>query len=253
MSTYETPTEERTAHPTTTDLDVADPFSGGERHAREDAPTERAYQLLLEGAQQLDDALDRRLARTALLLCGRLGLRGGELAHLRTEWIDWRRSMLVIPRQDDCTKGRDGGICGYCRSRADERAAHTPGLSPTESAAQQWHPKTERAAREVPFGHSPRASLCLERFADSHDGWPLSKQGVNRRVDDAARAAEEIAVDDVYPHALRSAAAQHLAARGLGVLPLQAFFGWADVSTAMKYVAMSGEHTARALHLIHSR
>jgi integrase len=251
MSTFHDATEERTATtPTATSID---PFTDSERHARDDAPDERAFQLLLEGAYELEDDCDQRLARTAILLCGRLGLRAGELAHLSRDWVDWRKSIITIPRHDHCSKGRGNDICGYCRGRAKEWAGCEPDRDLERAEARQWHPKTERAARDVPFSFDPRSSLALERFLDHYDGWPMSRQAVNRRIQDAAEAAAEVDPDGIYPHCLRAAAAEYHAARGLDVLPLQALMGWSDISTAQRYVALSGEHTARALHLVHSR
>lgn len=37
-----------------------------------------------------------------ILLAGRLGLRTGEIQHVREAWIDWRRGEIVIPRHDPC-------------------------------------------------------------------------------------------------------------------------------------------------------
>ncbi|WP_407647937.1 tyrosine-type recombinase/integrase [Halarchaeum nitratireducens] len=116
-----------------------------------------------------------------------------------------------------------------------------------------WSPKTPAAAREIPFDFDPRASLAIERFFEDHDAWPHSRAVVNRRVKAAAEAAVEIDSGSIYPHALRATAATYHAGRGLDMLPLQSLFGWADLRTAQSYIASSGENTARALHMIHSR
>jgi len=122
-----------------------------------------------------------------------------------------------------------------------------------DALARTWMSKTEAAAREVPWDFDPRVSLVIERFFEEYSEWPVSRQAVNRRVAKAATLADEVSADDVYPHCLRATAATYMAARGLDVLPLQAMFGWADLKTAQRYIQSSGENTARALHMIHSR
>lgn len=222
--------------------------------SKELALSEREYQLLLEACGCLDDpyALE---ARFVVLVCGRLGLRGGELAHMRESWIDWRDNMIRIPRQQNCTKGRDGGICGYCRTCAEQRLEHADDEALTEADVErfQWLAKTDAAERAVPFDFDPRAQLCIERFFDRFDEWRWSRPVVNRRLDRALEAADDLAVESTTPHGLRATAATFHAGRGLDALPLQAMMGWSELSTARNYVKMSGENTARALRQIHSR
>jgi len=224
----------------------------GITHSKDDALSDREYQLLLEGAGKMRDYYGQQ-ARFVILLAGRLGLRAGEIAHMDASWVDWRRNMIVVPRHDPCSKGQDGGPCGYCRSQAHQRVDHNPEMTFGEAIEHAWSAKTDAAAREVPFDFDPRVELTIERFFDRFDAWPVSRQGVNRRVNRAAEEASQLDPDDIYPHCLRATAASTMAARGLKVLPLQAMFGWASLSTAQAYVAQSGENTARALHQIHSR
>jgi site-specific recombinase XerD len=132
-------------------------------------------------------------------------------------------------------------------------ADHNPELSVTEAKAHMWQAKTDSAARAVPFDFDPRTELAVERFFDRYTNYPHSRQSVNRRVDKAADAAPELDPTGLYPHALRATAATYHAGRGLDVLPLQGFMGWAQPSTAQCYVQHSPENTARALHQIHSR
>lgn len=238
MSTYTPPSQKR---------------SGTSRkHTKEDALSDREFQLLLEGAAGMRDYYGFQ-ARFVALIAGRLGLRAGEIAHMDESWVDWRRNMIVIPRHDPCSKGKDGGPCGYCRQCARQRVEHNDGLELDEALEYAWSAKTDAAAREVPFDFDPRVSLVVERFFDKYDAWPCSRQAVNRRVTRAAEEAPQLDASEVYPHCLRSTASTFHAARGLDVLPLQAMFGWADLSTAQRYIQKSGENTARALHGIHSR
>lgn len=201
-----------------------DPDDAESRKAKQDALGGRAYQLLLEGTQRIDDYKGQQ-ARLAVLLAGRLGLRAGEITHMRTSWVDWRRQMIVIPRRQDCDKGRNGGICGQCRQSAKQMVEYNPGLDIERAKAVTWAAKTEAAAREVPFGWSPRVELCLERFFERYDKWPLSQNVVNRRVNDAADAVDELMTSDIYPHALRATAGTYHAARGLRMLQLKSLMG----------------------------
>jgi integrase len=222
------------------------------RHSKEGALTDREFELLLEGARRLDE-YHRVGAEFVVLVGGRLGLRRGEIAHMTEEWVDWRERMIRVPKQEQCTKGRDGGVCGDCRKLAEQAAEHNPELSFEDALEQRWTPKTENAVRSVPFDWDPRAELAIERFFDEFDEYPRSVQSVNRRVKRAAEAADEIEASDVWPHGLRSTAATTHAARGLDIIPLQSLMGWADLSTARKYISSSGENTARALNRVHAR
>lgn len=222
------------------------------RHTFEDVLDTREYQMLLEGASRMKDAQDFQ-ARFIILVGGRLGLRPGEICHMRESWIDWRENMIDIPRFDPCEKGRDGGRCGYCVELAQQMDEYNEGISKSEALEMCWSPKTEAAARSVPFDFDSRAEIVVERFFDRYDQYPLSRTSINRRVKRAAKLADEISAEDVYPHCLRGTAATFHASRGLNAVSLQAMFGWASLSTAQKYIRKSGKATARELQNIHSR
>jgi len=215
-------------------------------HSKEDALSDREFELLVEGTYEMGDyyALE---ARFVCLVAGRLGLRAGEIVHMTEEWIDWRRRMIVIPAHEPCGKGRDGGLCGYCRQLAEQRAEHNADVSIDEALAERWTPKTKAAAREVPFDAHPRAELVVEAYFDRFHAFQTSKTGLNRRLNRAAEKADGLCPDDVRPHGLRATAATYFASRGLDVIALQSMFGWANLSTARNYLARSGENTARAI------
>ena len=106
-----------------------------------------------------------------------------------------------------------------------------------------WAPKTENAAREVYFDWSPRAELAIENYCDRFDRWMNSQTCINRRLDTALQHAPELDVDTTTPHGLRATAASYLAGRGLSTTALQAHFGWAQASTAERYIKNSPEAT----------
>lgn len=221
------------------------------RHSKEDALSEREFELLLEGATRLDDYYGDQ-AQFVILVLGRLGLRRGELTHLRESWIDWRQETISIPLQQDCHGERDGsGPCGTCRQLAKQRAEHSPDMTFDEALADQWTAKTPAASREVYFGFDARVRLHLQRFFENYDAWQWASAAVNRRVKKAAEAADELSTDDVRPHSLRATAATYHAGRGLETLSLMQMMGWAQLSTAEVYVSRNSRNTARQLDAIH--
>lgn len=121
------------------------------RHTHEDALTEREYVRLLDGCEHLPEP--RRFeARLICLLAGRLGLRGGEITHLRSEWLDWDRKLIRIPQHEPCD-------CGYCRRQGRQEAEHSGTLDFEQALADRWHPKTINSARIIPFDVSLRVEI----------------------------------------------------------------------------------------------
>lgn len=226
-------------------------------HSKEDALSDRRFELLLEGARKLGESdyyYDPDPLFTVHVL-GRLGLRRGELAHLSEEWIDWRNEMIVIPDHHDCSKGDGGAVCGYCHQLARQRVEYSDGtVSMDEALEWMWVPKTAAAAREIYFGFDARLKLAIERYFDSdaYDRYEASSTAVNRRVKKSAELAPELDREDVRPHSLRATAATYHAGRGLEMLPLMQMMGWAQPQTAEIYIGRSGTNTARQLDSIHS-
>jgi len=226
-------------------------------HSKEDALDDREFELLLEGARELarSDYYYDADPVFVIQVLGRLGLRRGELAHLSEEWIDWRNEMIVIPDHHQCAKGSDGDVCGYCRQLARQRVEYADGdLTMDEALEWMWVPKTEAAAREIYFGFDARVKLAVERYFSNpaYERFEASGTAINRRVKKAAEHAPELKPEDVRPHSLRATAATYHAGRGLELLPLMQFMGWAQPSTAEIYIGRSGTNTARQLDAIHS-
>lgn len=218
------------------------------RHSKEDALNEREFETLVEGTHRLDDDYFELESRLVVFLAGRLGMRAGEIAHMKGEWIDWHRDMIVIPRHEECTDGRDGGVCGHCRGSAKQMVEHNPGLTIDKAEELMWSPKTEAGAREIPLEASTRAKIILERYFERFDEFMASRGVVNRRVTRAAKAADDVVdADETYPHALRATCASHFAAREIDIVSLKSFMGWASYQTAENYLAESGKRTEKAL------
>jgi integrase len=213
------------------------------RHSHQDALDEPTYERLLDATAKLRQPYESECF-TVLILAGRLGMRAGEIAHLAEEWVDWDRNIIEIPQWDPC----DGG---YCRQQAMQAVGNHENLTLDEAMQQRWEPKTSGSARPIPFDFSDRVLACVEAFFEDHDEWPHSRASVNRRVDRAAEAAD-MDPSSIYPHALRATAATFHAYRGLAAVPLQSLMGWAQLSTAQKYIRLSGGATAKALRDVHS-
>ena len=271
-------------HHITTDEPGSGPSSRSEdyRHSKEDVLSRRAFVQLLDGARTLDSPYDFE-ARLCVYLAGKLGLRAGEIAHVETDWIDWHDNMIRIPEHEPCSKGSDGGICGYCRSRAEDRLLAN-NLTVTEAVAEirsefdadldddvliemaldrrdevnmtydaalaeRWNPKTENSVRAIPFDFDIRAQMCIEEFADRYDGFPRSRATVNRRIN---RAADAAGIEErVYPHALRATSASFHASRDVSPYSLMSIMGWNDIQTARSYIRASDETAAKEIRSKH--
>jgi hypothetical protein len=255
-------------------------------HSRDDALSAREFERLVDATYRMKSpqALE---ARAVLFICGRLGLRSGEAAHLSASWVNWSDNTLSIPEYDPCTSGtNDGEVCGYCRRRAvdevrarnlsiDDAVAALRQESPeraaemsdgelrdaaqdlrsdinrtvAEACADRWQPKTPHAARTTPFDFDARIPLVLESFFERFDGWEKSKATLNRRVNRVAEVADVDA--NVYPHALRATAASAHAARDVSAYSLMNTMGWSDIATARAYVASNDEQAAREIRSKH--
>lgn len=219
------------------------------RHSHQDAVSEQAYKQLLAATEQLNEPYDAE-CRLILLLAGRLGLRAGEITHLRGSWIDWQRELIRIPAHDPCDHGKDGAICGYCKKQSRQRVQKNDDVELEDALRERWSPKTRHSIRTIPFGFDDRVRDVLEEFFFHRERYPRSRCSINRRVN---RVAEAAGMDpsDVYPHCLRSTAATFHAYQGLPVAALQSLFGWAELSTAQKYVRLSGGATEQALDSVY--
>lgn len=207
------------------------------RHTHQDAPSARAFERLVDACDQLKEPY-RIEARLICLLAGRLGLRGGEIAHFSLRWLNWDCKLIRIPVFDSCN-------CGYCRRRARAEADNSDQLNYSHALAGRWQPKTAAVARVISFDASLRVEFCIEEFADRYEEFPKSPSTINRRLSEAAAQAD---VDGrVYPHCVRATAASYHSYREVTPVPLQGLMGWSDLTTAQKYIRISGTATARAI------
>lgn len=82
----------------------------------DEALRQPTFVRLYRGAFEIDDRERSLQAAYIILIAGRLGLRTGEIQHVREAWIDWRRGEIAIPRHDPCG-------CMNCWIAAKKKAA----------------------------------------------------------------------------------------------------------------------------------
>lgn len=220
-------------------------------HSKEDALSEREFELLVEASYDME-GYRKTETQLIIFLAGRLGLRAGEITHLNESWVDFQEKILSIPPHVDCQKGKNGGLCGYCKQQIRQAAEYND-LKYDKIKNNWWRPKTEAGIRGIPWDFSPRSQLAIERFFEDFNQYSHSYTSINRRIKSAAKISEELSPDDVYSHALRASAATYHASRGLETHALTSFMGWANMSTAHAYIARSDENTRRAIRATHSR
>lgn len=220
------------------------------RHVHEDALDDAEFEQLLTGAKQLPTPWNLE-AMFVVLATGRLGLRIGELAHARRSWVNFDTGLISIPSVEPCSKGRDGGLCGYCRRQTRRIAARDGSGDLAALREEYWQPKTTSAERAVPFGFAARVENIIEAFFEFHREVPFSVHTARRRVKLAAVVSS--LTRRIYPHCLRATAASKHAYRGLNVPALQAMMGWAKIETAEKYIRLSGGRTKAALNDIYDQ
>lgn len=219
------------------------------RHSHQDAVSEQTFERLVTATEGLEEPFYSE-CRFVLFAAGRLGMRAGEICHVRAGWIDWERSLLKIPLWDPCDHGENGGICGYCQDRARSAVEHDDELDMAAALEQRWEPKTSTSARTVPFDFSDRVRSEVQAFFFGRTEYPHSRASINRRVNRVLEAAG-LPRETAYPHSLRATAATFHAYRGLSAAALQALMGWSKLSTANKYVRISGGATQAALRDVH--
>lgn len=156
----------------------------------DEALREPTYRRLYRGALDIDNNERRRKACYIILLAGRMGLRTGEIQHVREAWIDWDRGEIAIPQYDPC-------VCMNCWIRAKRKASDDDEELEDEIAAtvEDWLPEdSDRGPHEV-------VDEMLE------DDEPLPEEIRNEENEESDRGAEEILYEErwrpKYPRSAR--------------------------------------------------
>lgn len=216
----------------------------------ENALSRAEYEQLLGGVRQLDPLYDL-VMEFVVTVSGRLGLRVGELMHIRPEWVNYEKEWIHVPAHEKCQRGRGGGICGMCRRLAKQTAERND-ISQTEAEKLYWKSKTPRSERKVPYSFSDRCERVIRDYFDEFDKMQGSQSTITRRLKEAVELSE-LERDNVTPHELRATAATYYAGTGIDVWTLQAMMGWAYAATAEHYILNSGERTKVVLEEHHAK
>jgi len=200
------------------------------RHAGDDAPSKAEYERMLAAAEERDKRQRKLEDRFITLGAGRMGLRSGELLHLHEGWIDYDAKLIQIPMHDDCQ-------CRYCQERAAEIAdRHDTDIGNVLDIF--WMPKYRASARTIPYDTCPGSVEIIETFLKEIGHLDMCQSTLCRRVN---RLEEDAKVSNVYPHALRAAAALYWARQGLEAVDLMALMGWKSLDVAECYLRKTGQ------------
>lgn len=208
-----------------------------------DAPSFREFRSLRDAAANSVEESYQLECEFLLIAIGILGMRPAEVVHISRDWLNFEEERIEVPYHDPCTKGDDGDICSYCRTRAESVAEHNEEITFEEAKEQRWQAEYEQSERDIPFDWlDEEDKKIIREYFNEHERYPKSRATINRRIDRIIAATEIIDKDDVYPEALRSHAAISLANRGVGIINLREFLGYDGYRKAIKIL----EHVSDA-------
>jgi hypothetical protein len=249
------------------------------RKSAKDALELDTYFRLYQGALQIEKYERRLIACFVILVAGRLGLRIGEVQHLREEHIHWKRGEICIPDFDPCACHRcwvkaldKWGRKGLQELQEDdewEEGASWKSLSASEREevtdkadyctpenltqiiyTDQFTPKYDRSARVIAFGWSYRLTACLMTFFEEFDCLNWQRHSVNRLLKEAARNAHGLSPKNISAHRLRATGETFFADISIDPKMLRDLGGWQQLKTGDKYWAKSGRVNTLKLYKI---
>lgn len=177
--------------------------------SKDDSLNREGFEKLWHTAREGDE-----LDRLVFVLCGHLGMRASEVAHLRKDWIDFQRRTVNIPK-------RDG----------------------------EWSVKTEASARSIPYGPMrARVGKEIESYFDYHRKVGVTRGSIWYRVKRMGKRSD--LAKKVYPHSLRATAAFQFAEAGINAQGLRQIMGWQQLNTAQSYIRQAGRAAEEQLRRI---
>lgn len=195
--------------------------------ARDDALSEEDFNRLIKTSERSDQPLENKFI---LLMAGRLGLRVGEIAHIKSGWFDFENKMLTIPKHEPCD-------CYYCKRRFKKRKKNKETDIIKEVKEEQWQPKTKHAPRSIPFGFNSELERISKKMMEKYGECPFSVGTINKKI---VKLGKMVGLENVYPQALRSTAANKFAYDNVSPKTLQTIMGWGKLGMADVYIANSG-------------
>lgn len=131
------------------------------------------------------------------------GLRANELAHLKSDWINFQKNEIRVPAQEG-----------------------------------DWSPKSEAGARVIPL-RDPHTKRVLRNWFSIHDEIGMSRTTIWRRVNEAA---EQSSISKkVTPHVLRHTYGTTIASRGATAQYIKQTMGHENLQTSQQYIRYSGQ------------
>ncbi|MFC6888492.1 site-specific integrase [Halorubrum trueperi] len=254
------------------------PTKSPRRSAKDALEPDTYFQLYL-GALQIEDPDRRLIACFVILVAGRLGLRIGEILHLREEHIHWKRGEICIPSFDPCAchqcwvkalnKWGRKGLKELQANGEWDNTATWKSLSAAEHEevtakadyctpenltqiiyTDQFTPKYDRSARVIAFGWSYRLTACLSTFFDTFDCLDWQRHSVNRLLKEAAENARGLDPEHISAHKLRATGETFFADISLDPKMLRDLGGWQQLKTGDRYWAKSGRVNTLKLYNI---
>jgi len=203
---------------------------GTRRCALRDVLTMEQYRELLREAARIENRVESISLFFFLVTMGRLGMRVGEVIHMRESWYKEDRGVISIAPHSNCD-------CGLCKNYAESYADNND-LDFEEVFESYWKVK-DGSDRDVKVP-TERDREIIELYFEEVPYTDVSYSTVNRRLKKIAEIVGEPEVHRMYPHMLRATAATHLAHSGFLPYALDVQFGWSDENTKTKYVRATG-------------
>ena len=174
---------------------------GGKGRSEEYVLSEGQLQQLWKNCYELKD-------KVLVGLLGYMGMRAGEAAHFRSDWV--KEEAIHIPASMPCH-------CNECWNRG------------------YWKPKSKAGARIIPIPRFLKPGL-VDYLRSSPDGLQMSRQAIWYRIQ---QLAEKAKLPKTFPHSLRATAATTLASKRFTGMERCAFMGWARIDVAESYVRIA--------------
>jgi len=172
------------------------------RSAKADALTDVEANMLLNGCRDWYDF-------AVVLLPWKMGVRIGEVQHLRASWIDWDKHIMQLPSRQLCS-------CYECRKWRN-------GI---------WTPKSEAGVRGLMIVEELEGLL-----REMGEGVNRSRQCLESRFMRIRQRSGLL--KPAYPHCLRASFAIKMAEGNMSAPALAYVMGWAGLRPAEFYIQSS--------------
>jgi len=187
----------------------------------------------------LDDSDIRRIRRClsswveGLVFLGLLytGMRVSEFIHFRKSWINWKKGLISLPREQPCP-------CYECKRELHNRKGKVTKPSGV------WKPKTKEAVRSIPTLPEVESLFrqCFKRYDSIMQVVPSRVYAwmILKRVEKKSGVK-------LFPHVLRGTLATILADKDFNAAEIKDILGWRSFKTADEYIKLSGARVLKAV------